>query len=111
MASDPNRPTLHPVFVRRALDAEAEAWARETSIVDDWLGRMSTDPRTVAKLRQIAVLAFTEGLYRGVCNMLDKKPLVVTVEEALALNVVARDGVGTGADGTASGEGGEAGGG
>lgn len=58
--------TIHPAALQRALDAEAEAWARRTDLAD-WVEQMT--PRGNDKSRELlarfAKQCFSEGFWEG----------------------------------------------
>lgn len=73
--------SIHPSFVLQALDAEADAWARETGLAG-MVARMSGDPATRQVLMRFARQCFAEGAYRGALNAIDRKPLSASIDEA-----------------------------
>lgn len=74
------RPIVHPAFLQRAIDAEAELWAGRTAL-QDWVDRFSSDPRTRGKLSEIAKQCFGEGFYEGIMAVKSGKTLNASLDE------------------------------
>jgi len=78
-----SRVTMLPYAVQAACDAEAALWATETKL-EAWLANFTSEPRQLAKLKQIAMQCFSEGAYRGALNVIDGKPIQTSILEARA---------------------------
>lgn len=84
--------TLLPTAVMAACDAEAKIWAVESDL-DSWIAKMSSDPKTRAKLREICMQCFSEGVYRGGLCVIDGKSLQASILQARKMQApVSNDG-------------------
>ena len=84
------RVTILPTALWRALDAEAEIWAKETDIAS-WVAKMSPDARSREKLKAIVSLCFEEGFYRGALAAKDGRSINDSLEDVAALRTHKRE--------------------